>query len=323
MTYVRRHPPPNKPVCGKMPTPRRGMRRPVCADAHSCRPRLYFGSALFSLNTKVDVTGMTVTTEVSSNLLIATDALGSTTKQAESNFATLSTQTLSALLEPVSTEDGKAFFYSIDANAAGEKIGTGLFSVYNASEVPTTAELTSFNSLYSTSGAVGYIDYVFQLKATNSDTANARPIKVTKLDLTYTPDSTEADNVEKAHRIAFFVENMGEIGTAPAGGSGSLVNVYAPTGAAYNNSKTVDSTNAVPAGDVPAAATATIASVPAGKTNYYKVVVRLWIEGQDTTCTSANFMDLTGTNSKWALDIELKLDTVAVTNTGVTVINKA
>ena len=41
-----------------------------------------------------------------------------------------------------------------------------------------------------------------------------------------------------------------------------------------------------------------------GETKYYKVVVRLWLEGEDTTCTSETFANLTDT---WSLDLKLEL----------------
>ena len=52
------------------------------------------------------------------------------------------------------------------------------------------------------------------------------------------------------------------------------------------------------------------------KSTYYKVVVRLWLEGEDNTCNNTTFADLN--NGKWALSCEWKLDSnnseTAVTN---------
>jgi hypothetical protein len=125
---------------------------------------------------------------------------------------------------------------------------------------------------------------------------------------------------QKAYRVAVFVTDGGEDGSTLSTGSGTLLGVFAPTGSGLHGNKVVDSTTTIN-GDQ-AAANGTIASVPAGKTNYYKVVVRLYLEGQDTTCTNTTFMDLTKTGAKWTLDLELKLDTDAVSNTAVAVINK-
>ena len=68
------------------------------------------------------------------------------------------------------------------------------------------------------------------------------------------------------------------------------------------------------------ASTATeLATITAGATKYYKVVVRLWIEGEDTTCTSETFANLTDT---WALALQLDLGALSGTtvngNTPVT-----
>ena len=46
-------------------------------------------------------------------------------------------------------------------------------------------------------------------------------------------------------------------------------------------------------------------TVAANSTEYYKVVVRLWIEGEDKACTSEVFAEL---NSYWALDLEIALE---------------
>ena len=80
--------------------------------------------AWFSMNTTVTVTGMEVRTKVSSNLQIKEDTLGSTTRIADVNFTTAvdesTTYTTPALLEPVSTTTGKAFFFTTNAKSNGD-----------------------------------------------------------------------------------------------------------------------------------------------------------------------------------------------------------
>lgn len=276
--------------------------------------------AWFSMNTTVTVTGMQVTTKVSSNLQIKEDTLASTTRIADANFTTAVDESSSyltpALLEPVSTVTGKAFFYTTNALSTGDAAADD-YKAYNAVEVPTSGELTTFNNDYSAGGtAVGYVDYVFQLKATNT-VDSAKDIKITKLDLIY----SGAADASKAYRVALFVEDLGEAGSAPAGGSGTLKGIYAPTGAA----------NQTPNYAVSAAATAptalaanyntvgNIATVAANKTNYYKVVLRLYLEGEDTTCKNDTFAALTG---DWKLNVEIKLDDDVNTNTAVSAIGK-
>ena len=272
--------------------------------------------AWFSMNTRVNVTGMAITATVSSNLQIAEDTLDSTTRISDATFAiAVSTDLGNTLLEPVSTVNGKNFFYTTNALANGDARADD-YAAYNAAEVPTSSELTAFNTTYGTTGAVGYKDYVFQLKAVN--TANvAKDIKVTKLDLIY----GGAADVSKAFRVAVLVEDLGEAGTAPAGGSGTLRGIYAPNGA--NNQTANYAVSAAATAPTALASNyntvASIASVPAAKTNYYKVVIRIYLEGEDTTCTNATYAALT---SAWRLNLELTIDTAEETNTAVSCLGK-
>ena len=63
--------------------------------------------AWFTMNKTVSVTGMQVNTTVGSNLLISHDTTAGTSVNAEDTFKTSDTTAISALLEPVSTIDGK------------------------------------------------------------------------------------------------------------------------------------------------------------------------------------------------------------------------
>lgn len=147
--------------------------------------------------------------------------------------------------------------------------------------------------------AVGYIDYVFQLKATNTDTATAKDIKLTQLDLTYagTPDGN------KAFRVAVFAEDLGTTPTAPAGVVGNLIGIYSPSGA-VNQTDGQAVASETETGNVSYNAATSVVSVAENSTNYYKVVVRLWLEGEDKTCTNATFLELT---QAWTLDLALEL----------------
>lgn len=273
--------------------------------------------AWFSMNTTVTVTGMEVKTKVSSNLQIKEDTLGSTARIADANFTTAVNETYlePTLLEPVSTVTGKAFFFTTNALSNGDAAADD-YTAYNAVEVPTSDELTAFNTRYGSTGAVGYVDYVFQLKAVNTANA-AKDIKITQLNLIY----SGASDTSKAYRVALFVEDLGETGTAPEGGSGTLKGIYAPAGG--NNQTPNYAVSA--AATAPTALTANyntvgnVATVPAEKTNYYKVVVRLYLEGEDTTCKNDTYAALTG---NWKLNLELKLDDADTTNTAVTSIAK-
>ncbi len=124
--------------------------------------------------------------------------------------------------------------------------------------------------------------------------------------LTYgaTPDG------EKAFRTAVFCEEYngsftGDITEA----STNFKGIYAPaTADNHTPGAGVSGANATTAitnfmnGDSDSATS--LATIAAGATKYYKVVVRLWIEGEDTTCTSETFANLTDT---WSLDLRLDM----------------
>ena len=56
-------------------------------------------------------------------------------------------------------------------------------------------------------------------------------------------------------------------------------------------------------------------SIAAGQTEYNKVVIRLWLEGEDTSCTNATFANLTS-NYSLAVAFALGGDETAVTAIG-------
>ncbi len=294
--------------------------------------------AWFSMNNKVTVTGMEVKTKVSSSLWIATDTLGSTAVQDENNFKSDDVQHVKAILEPVSTDDGKVFHYTVDALKSGEKahtVASSAFVQYDSSAAPVGTNSSAYADLFSETYGVtkssatqiisgeqrayAYVDYVFQLKATNTNPTSivtAQIIDLTKLDLIY----FDEPDAGKAFRAAIFVEDLGTTPNNPAGGVGDLMGIYKTNGSsnygggAIGSNAVVDSSGAFVAADYVSSAV-TIGSVSSGETKYFKVVVRLWLEGQDTTCNNDTYATLT---DKWTLNLELQL--VDSTASGVTVI---
>lgn len=274
--------------------------------------------AWFSMNTQVTITGMQVTTRVSSNLQIVGSTLATTAKAEDNTFVTSISGAVSGILEPVSTIDGKHFFYTTDANGSGDA-NADAYTKYNytaaegASEVPQASDLTAFDTAYGnpSSGAVGYLDYVFQLKAVNS-VALAREIKVTKLDLIY----LDHPDTNKAFRVAIFDEKYN--GSAFTAASGTLKGIYAPNGAGNFSDGVTGKNYAVGAeSGAPTVISTTdnvyngdfvVCSVLASATEYHKVVVRLYLEGEDTTCNNETFANL---NEAWKLNLELSMDTQA------------
>ena len=280
--------------------------------------------AWFSMNASVNVQGMKVRTKVSDNLFIAADTLSSTSKQAEANFGPGPlNQYVGGIFEPASTVDGLNFWYTKIANADGSK-ADGNWIKYGSEEALAGADATTYDSPFSkyygitktqaadlfpavagqwsaATGAIPYADYVFQLKAVNS-ASTATPLKLTGLNLTYTKSASEVDE-NKSYRTAIFVEDI-TAGTASAT-PGTLNMIYAPDGAVnQEGGKAVNSATATAAVTYNTA-NQVLASVTANSTKYYKVVVRLWLEGEDKTCTNATFAAL---NGSWALDLTCTLD---------------
>ena len=270
--------------------------------------------AWFSMNNKVTVTGMEVKTQVSSNLLIAEDELTSTSLKSDENFKTEITETVKGILEPVSTADAKAFYYTVDAKADGSKnqsTASSAYLPYSSSAVASDATTykDKFSEVYGVTRssataeynemAVPYVDYVFQLKATNTSNAT-QSIVVEQLNLKYN-GSADA-SVSKAHRVCFFVADITPTNAVTGGPAGSS--------ATYTVASSANFENAVISGPTSSSATAYVSAkqalveVAAGTTKYYKVVVRMWLEGQDTTCNNGTFMQL---NDKWELGIKLAL----------------
>jgi hypothetical protein len=251
--------------------------------------------------------------------------------------------------EVTGSEDtsGKALSASaIDVITASTGAGThpstsGAGKVYYDDEFNATytigdaavGQTTAFKNAY------GYVDYVFYLKGTAD--ANNKNIRMTKCNLIYndkaitspadgTAGSTAVvgDNVDKAWRVAVFCSAIdaadagkGEITTSNAmatnlkailtlnGAENQSGNTAvsgantAPTALAQNYNTWSDTTNSA------------IASLADKATGYYMVTVRVWLEGEDKTCTSKTYAQLDKT---WKLDCEFSMDSTksAVTEIG-------
>jgi len=296
--------------------------------------------AWFTMNKDVSVRGMTLKTKVSGNLLISEtnasdDKYGQ--KLVQGRKALLEPVSTTSALD-------NAFWYTVDAKADGSKLhsaaGDYLFKQYSeaasgdpvansaldATQSHKTNYDNAFNSEYKITPAAtdygtayGYEDYVFYLKATGDSEGDT--INMTKCQLSYDEAAIPAyragdasavvgKNVDKAWRVAVFATPTARAtSTAVPVANGNLKgSILALDGAAYHDSgKAVtaadgglttvtfnDSTNPV-----------VIGTVDNGATAYYKVTVRIWLEGQDTTCTSETYAALT---EEWNLDLEFSLD---------------
>lgn len=275
--------------------------------------------AWFAINTDVSATGMSVTTKVENNLMIAEVNL-------EENYSTVIEQLVSATLEPVSTVNGTSFFYTVDAKATGEKnnpiTGTGAvpYVAYNESTslANTTAKKTAydadFNSAYGTADTVttsnvkyGYVDYVFYLKAINAQDS-AIDLVMNECNLLY----DDAVVTDKTWRVGLFA--TASAANTTTDGIGTLKTILTLNGAEnFTDGNAVASTSTL--GTVTYNDEAVIASVPAHTTAYYKVTVRLWMEGEDTTCNNETYAALNGKYSL-ACSYSIADNAVAVENIG-------
>lgn len=296
--------------------------------------------AWFTMNKTVTVNGMEVRTKVGANLLVCGTNV-------ESDYTTSLTQSRAALLEPVSTVDGKTFVYTVNANARGQALTdpAATFATYNESvTLPnTTAGKTAYDSAFNgtygngtsftnetvalddtrTEGskdgaAYGYVDYTIYLKATNDGTD--RYVNMTKCNLL--KDNAVIDNsgttagvdANRAWRVAVFstTTTAGATDAAPQTGTATSIltldgatNFNTNTSTSKPQARTVSDTT-YSLGDITYNNPAFIGDVgaTAGTTQYYKVVVRLWLEGEDDTCNSATYAAL---NKEYTLDLEFQL----------------
>ncbi len=312
--------------------------------------------AWFSTNNSVKVDGMTVTTRVSSNLLIAE------TNQ-EANYNESINQSRSAVLEPASTVDGKAFRYTTSAKGDGDA-KTDDYTLYTEgtsqdhAAAGKSAYDNNFNSAYgfttvSTSNVCyAYVDYSFYIKATSA--ADDQVLYMSKCNLTYKNEAgtayTAVTNKGLAWRVgllavgttantaaddsglvlktvlglngAFNQNQKGtEVDTSEFTASTSVSGYYtdrfgqSPAAGTYQEgTKYYNAPSATPQavsgehalGNVtnPNAAAQAATDIDAGVTSYTRIVVRLWLEGEDISCTSTTYAELT---RDWKLSLEFRL----------------
>lgn len=188
--------------------------------------------------------------------------------------------------------------------------------------------------------AYGYVDYTFYIKATSS--AANQKVVMSQCDLDYnagalstTGDLGKVDGPDRAWRVAVFADDItatkpgtGIVNSEYPGSTTSMVTAANQKGlialaSAANQTpgQAVTSTSSAAGTVVNNASTngvviGTIAQ--SGATAYYKVVVRLWLEGEDNTCTSETYAKLT---NSYKLDMEYKIVDSTDTTTAVKVIS--
>ena len=285
--------------------------------------------AWFAANQTVQVKGMSVNTRVSDNLMISY-------ANTEATYATkLLNQNRQALLEPASTIDGVNYFYHDTLHIAGTGAITGenYIAYYeNATDAIAndaagkTNYDPAFQNNYSinlgspvviANAAYGYIDYVFYLKATNSQTTGNQSVLLTKLNLLRQVSGVDTQVDEKAWRVAVFSQKLNEGATSNT--VGNLISILSLSGAEnFEAGKAVKAETVATALDTVTKAGESVVianDLAPTSTQRYKVVVRLWLEGEDKTCNNQTFANLTSDN--WTLEMQIDLSSVS----GATAVN--
>lgn len=288
--------------------------------------------AWFTANNSVNVSGMTFQTKVSDNIMIAA-------QKTESQFTSEDlTQTRFARLEPTSTVNGANFFWVSKAKADGsanenykayteEKVEEDSVVKNAAPDAGTSGKAyydQAFNGAFvsgtpgSSTVVYGYLDYAFYLKVNYTTTA-ATYLIMNKCELKYNNGALEGS--DKAWRVAVMAADGGSDAAdtqastyAPAAGDKKAI--LSVDGADNQVSGQAASQTGAPASSRAAVSYNTwgenhIDKSEAVQTKYYKVVVRLWLEGEDKSCTVDNYKLLT---AQYSLNVGFGL--VASVSTG-------
>lgn len=227
-----------------------------------------------------------------------------------------------------------------DAYATNPQSGT--FNVTNVKMVKQKGTEGQEGYVAGQDGAAyGYIDYVFYIKAT-SDTANQK-LMLTECNLLYNNAAIDSTNktagvdLDRAWRVGVFAEALDAATEGGKGNSGSTLAIAQkdPASAAgkqkgilglansayFTESKAQKSTtaadvdtvvnfmngNATENGEGYAANGVVLDTIAnSGTTAYYKVLVRVWLEGEDNTCNSETYAKLT---NNWSVNCKFELDT--------------
>ena len=259
--------------------------------------------AWFTANNLVNVTGMTVTTQVDGNLFIAGDNTSDDSYLATDTFE----QVVSGKVEPVSTVNGVNWFYTKDeVKGTGAASATSVFHEYSSSAAPTdsTTYDNAFDEYYGIAHVVPYVDYAFYLKATASSAS--QKVSLTKVNLLY--NNVALTGNDKAWRVAVYSQEVAQNTNSSTDGTNRSI-LKLSDAAYFTTNKAVSAINGsgIASYDTVSnlnseAVIGTIAT--AGATQRYKVVVRIFLEGEDTKCNNETYVTLT---NNYTLDLTCKL----------------
>ena len=295
--------------------------------------------AWFSMNNSVTVTGMTVTTKVSSNLLIAET-------NAEANYQDSLQQARNAVIEPSSSINAQSFFWTTSAlgngdaitdaytqyseaavqnpsNALGATDGEGAGNASDATKTGKTHYDPGFNTAYgftsydatanSNKGnglvCFAYVDYSFYIKATSA--ADDQILYMSECNLLYNGGAITSGF---AWRVGLLSGSTTTANTAVADNDLSLKTILGLSSSKYQNQNVENHSTDSPQAVKTASTLDTVSSygseaqaatdIDSGVTNYTRIIVRLWLEGEDISCTNTTYAELT---QSWTLSLKFEL----------------
>ena len=246
--------------------------------------------AWFTANRAVTVNGMKLKAQASSNLLVASSETSATAKVDDSKFtssADLTSAEVKSLI-PSSTTDGKNYFKANADIAGNGKVNDSATTKYVGVD----------------SSDVAYVDFTIQLKANNVATEDCN-IYVKSLALHYGTENTgwSNSNGKNAFRVAFFTEKYTTAFTNGVATNSTAI-IYKPSaGDNFTSGQAVGTGPALASVSYVEKATS-LTSVTKSSTEYFKTIVRVWLEGEDKHCTNDLFKDST---ENWSLDLGLEL----------------
>ena len=312
--------------------------------------------AWFTMNKEVSVTGMMMRTSVGNNLLISETNADAASYKNNLNQARACTLEPSSTINGINYY----WTSTSNVDAAGNAIAETYTAYSEAAALKhdaagKTAYDTAFNTNYAfatptatyTGVAYGYVDYTFYLKAVNTE-QTSQALNLTKLNLLYngvapTDESGTAYGVvDKAWRAALIVQDIttnfdyGSTFTnaiaAPT--AANTVSMFTISGAVNHDGDGTTADYAV--GDnsgTPAVIdlsygssktaynlAGTLDNIAAGAEKHYKVTVRVWLEGEDTTCTNKTYATL---KNNYTLDLKFQYGGTAVSNISNTAVVNA
>lgn len=314
--------------------------------------------AWFTMNKEVQVSGLQMRTKVGSNLLISSDnveanyssdrvvfsrkallePVSTVSGKTGAFYYTTDAKATGEKAHTATAGSGFEYIHYVEntalAGSAASDATTGKYkydATFNDKYTIAAADRGSTDDFKT---AYGYVDYVFYLKATGEEAD--QQLRMTQCDLNYTyPGSPAAEpgDGDEAWRIAVFATNITENGgKGNSGTDGAAVGKIDPANVTGENAKTILALstsenwqgkaveNETTTTEISYGTAAVLDNdIDAGVTKYYKVLVRVWLEGEDKSCNSATYAQLT---DAWSLDLDFQLTSKTEDGTGKTAVTQ-